>query len=81
MYVLYTIRIYRRPHSDPKSLGKLTQHQVDTHETDPARDYSIKIEAHKDVPDSQFSEFLKSGIVRDPVCQPELPTRIIKAAR
>lgn len=64
-----------------KSLEKLTQHQVDTHETDPARDYSIKIEAHKDVPDSQFSEFLKSGIVRDPFCRPELTARVTPPAK
>ncbi|KAK7539159.1 hypothetical protein IWX49DRAFT_579148 [Phyllosticta citricarpa] len=39
-----------------------TNHDVDTHEIDPQRDYPVKIRKHEDIPQTTFKTFMKNGI-------------------
>ncbi|GME33201.1 Ubiquitin-conjugating enzyme E2 [Neofusicoccum parvum] len=39
-----------------------TNHDVDTHEPDPQRDYSLPIEKHRQIPTGKFEAFLRNGI-------------------
>lgn len=39
-----------------------TNHDVDTHEPDPQRDYPVQIRKHADIPQAKFRIFLRNGI-------------------